>query len=160
MSDLKITDYRDYETFARAWQRDTGTGNETEIRLRWQLLGQLKNDELLIHLPEWLADENTGFIDGATPTEFVGRIDRETEQAILFADSAAAPKLAQLAHRIHSLEDGLENAAGDEARHDWLQDRLEENRQAFEQREDVTGLVEEWLPKSQLTLAVRRIASK
>lgn len=114
MPDLEITDYCDYETFARVWQRDTGADTESEPRLRWQLLGQLDDDELLIHIPEWLADENTGFIDGATPIEFVGRIDRETAQAIHFADSAAAPQLAQLAHRIHSLENGLENAAGDD----------------------------------------------
>ena len=156
MPNLEIIEYGNYESFVQAWQGGSGEADDTEPRLRWQLLGQLDKDELLIELPEWLAEEKTGYTDGRTPTEFVGRIDRETEKAILFADAAAAPPLMELAHRIHTLENGLETAAGDESRYDWLKDRLQEKREAFEQRDDVTGLSDEWLPKSQVQRAVRR----
>lgn len=155
MPDLEITEYSDYETFAQEWQSDGNESDDTEVRLRWQLLGQLDDDELLIQIPEWLAEEKTGYIDGQTPTEFIGRINRKSEKAILFADSTAAPPLMQLAHRIHKLKEGLENAASDESRHDWLTDRLQEKHQEFEQRKNITGLSEEWIPKSQVQHAVR-----
>lgn len=157
MPDLEIIEYSDYKIFAREWQGDGKGSDDTETRLRWQLLCQLEEDKLLIQLPEWLAEEKVGYVDGGTPTEFVGRIDRESEKAIRFADSAAAPPLMQLAHRIYKLEGGLEKATGDESRHDWLEDRLQEKQQEFEQREDVPRLSEEWIPKSQIERAVRRV---
>ncbi|WP_254534019.1 hypothetical protein [Natrinema gelatinilyticum] len=157
MPDLEITEYSDYETFAQEWQGDSNESDTTETRLRWQLLGQLGEDELLIQLPEWLAEEKVGYVDSGTPIEFVGRIDRESEKAIRLADSAAAPPLMQLAHRIYKLEEGLENAAADESRHDWLENRLQAKQQEFEQREDVPKLSEEWIPKSQVESAVRRV---
>lgn len=147
MADLSITEYTTYEGFARAWE-----GSETDTRMVWQLLGQLDADEVLVQLPEWLAEEKVGYVDGATPTAFVGRIERETEKAIVLADSAAAGPLMKLAHRIHQLEQGTETDDRDE----WLEDRLKDHQRAFEEREDVAGLQDEWLPKSQLQQVVRR----
>jgi hypothetical protein len=166
MTDLDVREYSDYDEFVREWHasdldelgvsleeaRGQGRINEDDTRLRWQLLGQLDDEELLIEIPEWLAEEKVGFVDGATPTEFVGRIERETEQAILFGDSASAKPLTKLAHRIHQLEQDNSDADRDE----WLANRLEEHRQEFEQREDAVELQEEWLPKSQLIHIVRR----
>ncbi len=40
---------------------------------------------------------------------FVGTLTRETEDAILFENSAASRSLMRLAHKIHSLENGIEN---------------------------------------------------
>jgi len=55
MADLTITEYTTYEEFAREWDAP-----ETDTRMLWQLLGQLDEDEFLIEIPEWLAEENTG----------------------------------------------------------------------------------------------------
>ena len=169
MVDFEIQEFENYDDFVREWQRDTlntqslsleeardrNLINENETQLLWQLLGQLDSDELLIQIPTWLADQKVGFVDGTTPTEFVGRIDRETDKAILFADSAAARSLTKLAHRIHQLEHSIENAADDDRR-DWMTNRLQQVQERFENREDATVLSEEWLPKSQIQLAVRR----
>lgn len=170
MTDL-ITHYSDYDSFAREWHatdlddhevdlqhaRDRGHITEDETRMLWQLLGELSRDELLIRIPEWLAKEKVGFVDGATPTIFVGRIDRETEKAIRFIDSASARPLMKLAHRISHFEEGIENVGGsDDDRRKWLERRLEAKRREFESRDDVPGLSEEWLPKSQLLDVVRR----
>ena len=166
MTGFDIQEVDNYDDFVWTWHaeeldipldeaRDQGLINEEETRLRWQLLGQLDDDELLIQIPDWLADEKVGFVDGSTPTEFVGRIDRETEKAILFADSAAARSLTKLAHRIDHLEDGIEEV-DDPARRDWLESRLQDIRNRFERRDDAPTLAEEWLPKSQIQRAVRR----
>ncbi|MFC7157768.1 hypothetical protein ACFQPA_20295 [Halomarina halobia] len=78
MTSLHITDCADYETFARTWHAhsleqhdvslatacDRGLITEDETRLFWQLLGQLAPDELLFRLPEWLAEEKVGFVEG------------------------------------------------------------------------------------------------
>lgn len=152
VSDL-ITEYTDSDTFAREWQGD----NEADTRMVWQLLGELKADELLIRLPEWLAEAKVDFVDGATPTMFIGRIDRETDKAIRVVDSAAARPLMKLAHRIHHLEAGIQKVgASDEDRREWLERRLRQTRSEFESRDDVPGLSEAWIPKSQLITAVRR----
>lgn len=150
-----ITEYSEYEAFARAWD---GT-DETEARLLWQLLHELDDDAVLVQLPEWMADEKVGFVDGATPTTFVGRIDRVTDKAIRLAESAAARPLMKRAHRIQNLEDGIENVGDDPDRRQWLEDRLRETRREFETREDVIGLSEAWLPKSQLRHVIRRGAA-
>ena len=147
MADLNLTEYATYEEFAETWDAP-----DADTRMLWQLLGQLKDDEVLIQLPEWLAEENVGYVDGATPTAFVGRIERETEKAILLGDSADARSLMKLAHRMHQLEEGN---ASDDSR-EWLDDRLADHRRAFEEREDVVTLQDEWLPKSQILHAVRR----
>lgn len=146
MADLNVAEYATYDEFAQEWD-----GPVSETKMRWQLLGQLEDDEHLIEIPEWLAQEKIGFVDGATPTEFVGRIERETEKAIQFADSASARPLMKLAHRIHQLEQG-EPSEDD----DWLAKRLDDHHRAFEQREEAVELQEEWLPKSQIVHAVRR----
>lgn len=148
-----ITEFADYDAFAREWQGD----NEQDTRMLWQLLGELEEDEVLIRIPEWLAEEKVGFVDGAAPTTFVGRIDRETDKAILFADSASARPLMKLAHRIRSLEDGRKNAGDDDNRREWLASRLREKRREFEARDNTPGLQEAWVPKSQLLQAVRRV---
>lgn len=145
MADLNVREVATYEEFTQEW----GDG---ETRLLWQLLGQLDSDEVLIQIPEWLAEEKVGYVEGTPPTEVVGRIDRETEKAILLEDSAAARPLMKLAHRIHQLEQDED----DPDRNEWLDDRLAEHRQAFERREDVPTLADGWLPKSQLQHVIRR----
>lgn len=164
MANLDISEYTDYDAFAREWHaedltegtleaaRDRGRINEDDTRLLWQLLGQLRENELLIQIPNWLAEEKVGFVEGSTPTMFVGRIERETENAILFADSASARPLMKLAHRIQHLEED----DTDDDRREWLDNRLHELREEFEERDDVTGLSDAWIPKSQLLHAVRR----
>ena len=42
-------------------------------------------------------------------------------------------------------------------RDEWLDDRLADHQRAFEEREDVVTLQEEWLPKSQIFHVVRRV---
>lgn len=153
MSDL-IDEYSEYNEFASAW--DGTDANET--RMLWQLLDELDEEWVLVELPEWLAEEKVGFVDGATPTTFVGRIDRETDQAIRLADSATARQLMKPAQRIQNLEAGLENVGDDDPdRRQWLENRLQETRRELETREDVQGLSEEWLPKSQLRNVIRRV---
>ena len=147
MADLAITECATYEEFTRTWDEPNA-----DTRLLWQLLGQLEPDEVLVQLPEWLAEDKVGYVDGSTPTAFVGRIERETEKAILFSDSADARSLMKLAHRMHQLEEG--NATGE--RQEWLDERLADHRRSFEEREDVVPLQDEWLPKSQLSRVVRR----
>lgn len=144
---LEITEYGTFDAFATTWD-----GSETDTRLVWQLLGQLADDELLIELPDWLAEEKVGFVDGATPTAFVGRIERETDKAIRVTDAAAARSLMKLAHRIHELEQNEDDPDRDE----WLDRQLQKHRRAFEEREDVITLQDEWLPKSQLRHVIRR----
>ncbi|MFC4987409.1 hypothetical protein [Saliphagus infecundisoli] len=151
MTEIEIDEYGDYGQFAEDWKDD-----DVATQQVWQLLGQLEDDELLVQLPEWLAEQKVGFVDGATPTAFIGRITRDTDDAIQFSDAAAVPPLLKLAHRIHQLEEGIENAGDDDSRREWLEDRLADNREPFEQREGVVGLAEEWLPKSQIERAVRR----
>lgn len=143
MTDLEISEYADYDEFAREWHaddlgdvaledaRNSGLLNEDDTRLLWQLLGQLRDDEVLIEIPEWLAEEKVGFVEGATPTTFVGRIERETEMAIHFVDSASTRPIMKLAHRIHSLEEG-----DTDDRRKWLDNRLQELRDEFETRDD------------------------
>jgi hypothetical protein len=169
MVDIEIKEFKNYDDFVRVWRRDALNDlsisleeardrnllNEDETQLFWQLLGQLDPDELLIQIPKWLADQKVGFVNGATPTEFVGRIDQETEKAILFMDSASARSLTKLAHRIHQLENSIEHADDDDRR-DWMTNRLQMVRERFDSREDATTLSEEWLPKSQIQLVIRR----
>lgn len=166
MGDFEVQEFENYDDFVRAWHaedvdvsleeaRDRDLLNEDKTRLLWQLLGQLEGDELLIQIPKWLADQKIDFVDGRPPTEFVGRIDQETEKAILFTDSAAARSLTKLAHRIHQLETSLEHA-DDADRRDWMANRLQKVRKRFESCDDATTLSEEWLPKSQIQRAVRR----
>lgn len=147
MADITITECATYEEFAKAWD-----GSESDTRMLWQLLDQINPEEVLIQLPEWLAKEKAGYVEGSTPTAFVGRIERETEKAILFGESTDARSLMKLAHRIHQLEEG--NATSDSR--EWVDERLADHRRAFEEREDAVPLKDEWLPKSQLRLVVRR----
>ena len=145
MTDLDVWEVNTYEEFDREWDgRDT--------RLMWQLLEQLDNEEVLVQIPEWLADEKAGYIDGTPPTEVIGRIEQETEQAILLDDAAAARPLMKDAHLIHELEQN----EGDPDRNDWLERQLADHRRAFESRADVPKLADGWLPKSQLLHVVRR----
>lgn len=147
MPDIDVLEVATHEEFTEVWPAD---GDES--RLLWQLLEQLGEDEVLIRIPVWLAAEKAGFVDGAPPTEVVGRIARETEKAIQVDDAASARPLMKLAHRIHELE----RSEGDPDRDDWLDERLADHRRAFESREDVPTLADEWLPKSQLQTVVRR----
>lgn len=169
MADL-ITEYADYNSFACEWHSDTltdydisleearerGLLNEQKTRQLWQLLGLLDADELFVQLPEWLADEKVGPIDRTTPTTFVGYISRETEDAILFKESAAAQPLMGLAHRIHSFEKGGANTGTDTDRHEQSESRLQEYYQKFHNRDSLPSLSDEWLPKSQLITVIQR----
>lgn len=152
MTEFDVDDYEDFEEFTERWD---DSGDETARQL-WQLLGELTEDELLIELPEWLAEQKVGYIDGGTPTLFVGRIVEETEKAIRLADATAARPLMRLAHRIEAVEDGLAKVDLDESRRAWLEERIESLRADFEDREEMASLREEWLPKSQIVAAVRR----
>lgn len=146
-TDLNIREYATYDEFARGWD-----GSDTDTRMLWQLLGQLDEEELLIVIPEWLAEEKVGFVDGAIPTVFVGRVGEETEKAIRLTETAAARSVMKLAHRIHQLEQNED----DPERNEWLDHQLRERRREFEQRADAVSLKDEWLPKSQLRQVVRR----
>jgi hypothetical protein len=168
-----VREYSSYDEFVREWcaatlaeeecslaeARERGLIDEQATRLRWQLLGELDPDELLLTLPKWLAEEKVGFTEGGTPTEFVGRIGDETEKAILFIDSAPAHPLIKHAHRIHTLETSLKEQpteATDADQRAWLQDRLTEQRNQYATERETTGLVDEWLPISQIIRTVRR----
>jgi hypothetical protein len=167
-----LTEYADYDSFARAWHsgtladydlsldeaRERGLLNEQRTRQLWQLLGFFAPEECLVQLPDWLAEEKVESTDRTTPTAFVGCISRKTEDAILFEASAAARPLMGLAHRMHSLEKGIERSEDDTDRHERLADRLQEHERKFDDRDDLPSLSDEWLPKSQLVAAVRRRA--
>ena len=169
MADL-ITEYASYDSFVREYHSKTLTSqdlsleearkrgllNERTTRKLWRLLGLLDSEELLVQVPEWLADKKCEPTDRPTPTMFVGYISRETEAAILLKGSTAARPLMGLAHRIHALENGIENTRADTDRHERLAERLQDNYQQFCDREDLPSLSDEWLPKSQLVAAVRR----
>jgi hypothetical protein len=165
-----VTEYAEYDSFAREWHsetlaeydvslavaRDRGLLDEHRTQHLWQLLGLLDPEELLVQLPEWLAEKKVTSTTRTTPTMFVGCISRETEEAILFESSAAARPLMGLAHGMHSLEQGLTRTADDTDRHARLAERMRELERQFDDRDDLPSLSEEWLPKSQLGTAARR----
>ena len=99
MPELDIQTYTAYEAFAADW-----AAPDKETRMTWQLLAQIDDDEVLVELPRWLADENVGYTKGSVPTAFVGRIATESDEAIQLANSAAARSIWKLAHRISQLE--------------------------------------------------------
>lgn len=146
MAALNIKTYTSYEAFAAAW-----SGSQKETRMTWQLLDQIENDEVLVEIPQWLADEHVGYTQGSAPTAFVGWIETESTDAVQLADSAAAKSLRKLAHRISQLEQS-DNTESKE----WLDDRLAEHRAKFNSRVDATSLSDEWLPKSGILQAVTR----
>lgn len=145
MALLTVDIYSEYANFEQEYP-----ASGPEVRMLWDLLGQLSTAELLIKIPTWLAEEKVGYVEGAVPTEFIGQIDEETAEAIKFTDAAGARSLMKLAHRIHRLEQG------DDDQTDWSQGRLEAHRQRFERREGAATLQDEWVPKSQIEQCVRR----
>ncbi|CDK37944.1 hypothetical protein [Halorubrum sp. AJ67] len=169
MADL-ITEYADYDSFAREWHSDTladydvsldearerGLLNEQQTRKLWQLLGLLDPEECLLQLPKWLAEKKIKSTNRTTPTIFVGSISRETEDAILFKSSTAAQPLMGLAHQMHSLAEGIERTEGDTDRHKRLTEQFREHERKFADRDGLPSLSDEWLPKSQLGTIVRR----
>ena len=169
MTDL-TTDYADYESFARRWHAETlddrgvsleearkrGLLNEQDTRHLWQLLGLLGEDDLFVQIPEWLAEEKLRDTDRVIPTMFVGHVTRETEDAILFENSAPARPLMRLAHGIDSIERGIGNTGADDTRREELEGRLRKKRRKVANRDDAPILSDEWLPKSQLMTAVQR----
>jgi hypothetical protein len=174
MPPLEIRTFETYDGFAAEWHsetlsdtdialgdaRDRGLLNEQDTRQLWQLLGLLDDDELVIQLPEWLAEEKCDFTKSATPTMFVGRVTRESEKAVLFEDSAVARPLMSRAHRIYALEDGLSQTGADDNRRDWLESRLREHQAAFDNREGLVGPRDEWIPKSQIQIAFERESTR
>jgi hypothetical protein len=147
MSLLTVDIYADFAEFRREYP-----AAETDARMLWDLLGQISTDELMIKLPEWLAEKKVGYVDGSVPTEFVGKIEEETDEAIKFTDASAARPLMKLAHRI----DRLEQNENEHDQDDWSQRRLQDHRQKFKEREDAEKLQDEWIPKSQLSHVVKR----
>ena len=146
MPELDIQTYTAYEVFATDW-----AAPDKETRMTWQLLEQIDDDEVLVELPQWLADENVGYTQGSVPTAFVGRIATESDEAIQLADSAAARSIRKLAHRISQLEQN-----DSDEQDDWLDDRLAEHREEFNQRDDAVSLNDEWLPKSAIVQVLKR----
>ena len=61
-----------------------------------------------------------------------------------------------LAHQAHSLEDGLSNTGEDDDRREGLESELREKRVAFGNRDGMVGRGDEWIPKSQTQIAIRR----
>jgi hypothetical protein len=147
MSLLTVDMYSDFEEFCREYP-----ATETDARMLWDLLGQVSDDKLLIKLSDWVAEEKVGFVEGSVPTEFVGQIEEETNDAIKFSDAFAARSIMKLAHRIHRLEQN----EGDRDGGDWSNRRLQEHRQRFEERGEAETLQDEWLPKSQISHVVKR----
>ena len=131
------------ETFAADWDEPA-----KETRMTWQLLDPIDDREVLIELPQWLADENVGYTQGAVPTAFIGRIETESEQAIQFTDAVATKSLRKLAHRISQLEQS-DSAEQD----DWV---LADHREEFTNRADAVSLNTERLPKAEITRAIKR----
>lgn len=158
MAEFGVRVYADIDAFAADWQALGYSATDTEQY--WALLGELKPGELLIQIPDWLAEKKTGFVDSATPTAFVGTIAAETEQAIRVTESAAARPLIRHAHLAQSLETGIDRLATEESpdpdRLEWLKRRLTEVRVALDERQDAPALREEWLPKSQIEFIGRR----
>lgn len=165
-----IRRYSDYDSFAREWHSETleerdvtleaarerDLMNERDTRQLWQLLGLLDEDRVFIQLPKWLAEEKSDDARGDTPTTFVGYISRETEDAILFEGSSPSRRLMRIAHRIHTLERGIENTAADGDRREQLNEELRSEYQRFETPDDEPYLADEWLPKSQLIHVIQR----
>lgn len=81
MQGFVVNDCADFEAFTERWD----DSDEETVRQLWKLLGELTEDELLIDLPEWLAEQKVGYSDRGRPTLFVGRIDDETDKAIRLA---------------------------------------------------------------------------
>ncbi|WP_416841663.1 hypothetical protein [Haloferax sp. DFSO52] len=162
--------YTDYDSFAREWHAKTlrdrdvtleaaqerGYLNEQSTRRLWQLLGLLDEDDVFIQLPKWLVEEKTDDLRGSLATTFVGYISRETEDAVLFEDSSPSDRLMQIAHKIESLENGVENFAVDSDRRKQLNDKLQEEHRKFEKRDHAPYLSDERLPKSQLITVIQR----
>ena len=124
MAALAIDTVATFDTFDACW------GGGPNSKLLWQLLGQLDADEVLVRIPAWLAEEKAAFGTGAPPTEVVGRIGRETDNAVLLAESVAAGEILKLAHSIHELE----RDEGNPDRNDWLDRRLADHRDEFRDR--------------------------
>ena len=106
---------------------------------------------MLVELPQWLADQNVGYTQGSVPTAFVGQIAAESDEAIQLADSAAARSIRKLAHRISQLEQ-----SDSDEQDDWLDDRLAEHCEEFNQRDDAVSLNDEWIPKPAIVQVVKR----
>ena len=101
--------------------------NEQDTRQLWRSLGLLDADDVFIQFPEWLVEEKTDDVRGSLATTFVGYISRETEDAVLSKDSSPGRRLMQIAHKIHSLENGVENTAVDSDRRNRLNNELQKN---------------------------------
>lgn len=169
VSDL-IEAYADYDSFARRWHaatleaheltldaaRERDVINERDTRRVWRLLGLIGENSVFVQLPEWLVEAKSPEGHRSVPTTFVGRIAHETQAAVLFKESVPVRRLMPAARKIHSIERGIENTPPDSDRRKRLRDTLEAAYRKFDAKEAVGYLSDEWLPKSQLVLAVRR----
>ena len=136
--------------------RERNLLNEQDTRQLWQLLGLLDENGVFIQLPKWVAKEKSDDAREDLPTTFVGYISRETEDAVLFKDWSPGRRLMQIAHKVHSLENGIENTAVDSDRRKRLNDMLQEEYRRFEKQGDVPYPSDEWLPKSQFITIIQR----
>ena len=152
MAELSVQAYATYETFA---QEHSDHFSATDLPQVWALLCELDTDQLFIRIPRWLADQKIGFIDGGTPMDFIGRVDRETEKAVLFVESMPARSLFRQAHLIQHMDQRLADLS-DSDRRSRVKSRLEKHRAEFTTRPEHPVFDEEWLPKSQIDLALRR----
>ena len=151
MAELPVQAYSTYEAFA---QEQSEHFTDTTLPQVWALLCELDADQLFIRIPRWLADQKIGFIDGGTPTDFIGRIDRETGKAVLFTESMSARSLFRQAHLIQHMEQRLTDLSDADQR-SRVESRLQTHREEFTTRPEHPALDEEWLPKSQIELALR-----
>lgn len=151
VAELPVQAYTTYEDFAQAHSEHF---TDTDLPQVWALLCELETGQLFIRIPRWLADQKVGFIDSGTPTEFIGRIDRETGKAVLFTESMPARSLFRQAHLIQHMEQRLTDLSDADQR-SRVESRLRTHREEFTTRPEHPVLDEEWLPKSQIELALR-----
>lgn len=119
-------------------------------------------DGLLSHIPQWLADATIRFVDASTstPTAVSCRVGRYPENAFLVTDGPAGRPLGRVAHRVTSLDEGIDRLEAeddaDPARLARRQRRLADKRAVFEQRGDLPALDEAWVPISRIDFVGRR----
>lgn len=158
-----IIECADYESFTREWHanalddaRGHGSLDERDIRYLWVLLDLLDEDRVVIHIPDWLSEKKLDVSARDNFNIFVGPVSRETEDALFFENAEAARPLMQFAHRIRSLENGIENTKVGDDRRASLETQLRDKRRNFENRDGGLGLTRTWIPKSQIISAVQR----
>lgn len=154
MVELSLQQYTTYEAFA---DEHSEYFSDTDLPQVWAVFCELDAEQLFIRIPKWLAEQKVGFTDGGTPREFIGTIDRETEKAVLFTDSMPPRSLFRQAHLIQHLDQRLTERAGEDTdQRARIESRLQKHRAEFSTYPQHPVLDDEWLPKSQIELALQR----